>query len=501
MLVTLAFHQGDIEKAINLLVWILELERKQHDVHRCLLVGDHGMPVEQWDRIKAAAYQAFGTVFTTDLTNPETRGWPFGPNAMFAAGAAYNRLNIREDFLWLEPDAIPLKRGWLDALQKEYKEFKQPFMGAIHTKPWRHMTGCGIYPWELYKYNPQMLMANETPFDVIDPQQTIFQMHQTKQIQHVWSWEGDKLNSKAPTFPTKASTSVISPDAVMFHRCKDHTLIDRLRGRPSNSPIYIHGDTIIVQLGRYGDILNILPVCKRISEQYGKPTLMVAKQFSDLLDAVPYVHKYVYDGNFGDVEKAVELAQSKFQLVVTSQVWGHSYRVPHLCESYNMESWRMAGFLPHWADADMVLELDVPNRVNISLRPSICVCLSSGFSSPFKQWLGVQESITRQFSGEFDIVDLAQMHCDRIYDLLRWMRSARIIITSDTAILHLASACKTPVIALVNDDPWLGSTPRCNCILRLRYADVLGRLGEINELIKKHSGFVGGVKKMIGVMA
>lgn len=500
VLVVVAYHNHDIERALDLLRWMLELNGGQEKRHRLLTVADFDVSLENEDRVKAAGYAAFGTQFNTRLVNPERRGWPCGPNAMFTCASAFNRMHIKETWFWCEPDCIPLKRGWIDALQAEYDREKKPYLGFIHGKPWRHMTGCGVYPWEIYKYNPQSLMANTQPWDVIDPQQTIAHCHETKLIHHVWSFQGDQKNSAAPTFPSRASMGVISPDAVLFHRCKDGTLIERLRGKPTNTPIYLPGDTCIVQLGRYGDLLNILPVVKYIHDHYGKPSVMVAKQFADLFDGVNYAHKCVFDGGFGDVEAAVELAQKKFALVIVSQVWGHTWRVPHECESYNMESWRMAGFLDRWTDPAMKLELSVPIPLAMPSRPSIAVCLSSGHSSPFKEWASVQAHIQDGYSGAFDVVDLATMVCDRVYDLLKWIRSARVLITSDTATLHLAAACKTPVVALVNDAAWLATTPRCNCVLRLHYGEALSRIGEIDKVIEKYSGMAGGIRKMIGAL-
>lgn len=517
MLVVIPYHGKDLQRAIDLLCWMRELDGKQK-LHRALLVGDYGMATEEHDRVKAAAYDAFGTAFDCTMQNAELRGWPFGPNAMFQTACAYNRKHIKEDFFWCEPDCIPLKKGWLDLLQAEYKQAGMPFMGYLHNKPWLHITGCAVYPWNLYEINAQILMANATPWDCVTPEVTRSQAHVTRLIQHVWSFKGDKLDSPPATFPDRASLAQINEGAVVFHRNKDGTLIERLSGKASNAAIYLPGDVCVVQLGRYGDLLNILPVVKYIHDHYRKPTVMVARQFQELFDAVPYAHRYVFEGDFSEVERAVELARVKFELVVCTQVWGRTWRVDRTwgqgkggkgdgetgrqsewegrqSASYNQESWRMAGFGNRWTDPELKLVLEVPGTITLQTRPTICVCLSSGHSSPFKEWPGVQEHLQRQYGGAYDIVDLAEMRCDRVYDLLKWIRNARLLITSDTATLHLAAACATPVVALVNDDAWLASEPRCRCVLRLPYRDALGRIEEIDRAIDRHAGIAGGLRR------
>lgn len=495
MLVIIAYHAGDLERAINLICWMRELDG-EHKVHRILTVADYDITVEQEDRVKAAAYDAFEGAFNCRASRPEKRGWPWAPNLMFQTACGYNRKNIKEDFFWCESDCIPVKKGWLDQIQKEYKAIGKPFMGYFHSKPWMHLTGCAVYPWNIVDYNSQILMANETPWDCVNPMPTLRLAHNTKLIQHVWSYKGDKLDSPAPTFQDRASLGQINDDAVVFHRNKDGTLIDRLRGVPTNTPVVLQGDVCLLQLGRYGDIMNILPVAKRIAQSYGKPpAMMVARKFADILDGVSYVHRVIFDGEFSEVEAAQIEAEKKFQLVITSQVWGTTWQVPHECQSYNMESWRCAGFLPQWGERDKLVfdRADVPTK--ISPRPMLCLCLSSGHSSPFKEWKPVQEHIVEKYADRFEILDLADMHCDRVYDLLRWIRGARLLITSDTSPLHLAAACSTPVVALVNDDPWLASTPRCNAVLKMPYRDVLGRLEEIDSVIEKHAGIGGAVRK------
>ena len=58
-----------------------------------------------------------------------------------------------------------------------------------------------------------------------------------------------------------------------------------------------------------------------------------------------------------------------------------------------------------------------------------------------------------------------------------------MLITSDTATLHLAAASSIPVISLVNDIDWLGSAPRCNCVFRVKDAQALESMAIINALI------------------
>jgi len=100
----------------------------------------------------------------------------------------------------------------------------------------------------------------------------------------------------------------------------------------------------IIELGRYGDIINILPVCRHIAEAYEKPHLMVSREFASVLDGVSYVVPEIVDWPNDCLQQAMTLAKKKFPIVLRAQIWGKGHIQEHECASYNKESWKILGF-------------------------------------------------------------------------------------------------------------------------------------------------------------
>ncbi len=72
----------------------------------------------------------------------------------------------------------------------------------------------------------------------------------------------------------------------------------------------------VVQLGRYGNIINILPLLRHIHAHHGTPVLMVSRQFSDLLEGVSYVQTWAVDLDYREILQAVRLAEDRYARVM-----------------------------------------------------------------------------------------------------------------------------------------------------------------------------------------
>ena len=251
-------------------------------------------------------------------------------------------------------------------------------------------------------------------------------------------------------------------------------------------------DVCVVELGRYGDIINILPILQHINNEYGKPTLMVSREFADLLDGVSYVTPHVVSLRNDELAQAVAIARKQYKHVLCAQIWGGpAYLQERLCPSYNMESWRMCGFLNRFDDdrwRPLFDKRDEEREQTIVMklkdeRPMVMVNLNS-VSSPFPYGASLSAEIYRRFGKLFNIVDISKLKLHRIYDLLGLMNFADCLVTVDSAPLHLAAASPVPVVALVNDHPWLGTSPRCwNCYVfsyaNFSHGNVLNKIGEM----------------------
>ena len=199
----------------------------QHVIHRCILLAPRGMPESQIQLVKAEAHISFSNVRSLQTTRLEERPWPIAPNAMFRCFLRWALKSQEKYFWWNEPDCIPLKSKWLDLLEEEYIKSGKPFMGSIVDKPCRHLTGCAIYPFDASRYNPALEVGPENiAWDCIEPLKTIPHAHHTELFHHQWfGFDGTGVS----TFQTVSELEKISRKAVVFHRNKDHTLIDRMR--------------------------------------------------------------------------------------------------------------------------------------------------------------------------------------------------------------------------------------------------------------------------------
>ena len=74
----------------------------------------------------------------------------------------------------------------------------------------------------------------------------------------------------------------------------------------------------VVELGRYGDIINILPACKHIAENYQPPHLMVSHaEFARMSsDGVSYVIPEIVDISYDKLVSGMAMAKKKFPIVL-----------------------------------------------------------------------------------------------------------------------------------------------------------------------------------------
>jgi len=260
MNVVIPFHNGDANLAIDLVKWIGQLGGIGDG--SLFLICDSGTKPEHIESVKEASFPLKGIV---NSNWPAVSGWPQGSNSLFRMALSVVEGSARKSWLWLEPDAIPLKRGWMDAIRKEYeslptrvgmvrgtwetdtsaKSSPHPsgdhprYMGNVYVcnnprLPNRLMSGIGVYPADALK---EMIYFTKTSqaWDVEAARFLVSQCHNTKLIHHFWGIMG-----MAPTFaekrtdtspPNTFTLDSIHKDAVIFHRNKDGTLLNLLKSK------------------------------------------------------------------------------------------------------------------------------------------------------------------------------------------------------------------------------------------------------------------------------
>lgn len=216
------FHQGDYGRFVDLMGWMQELERGQIQ-GRAVLVAPCSM-----DRamLSAAAARCPFTVVEyiwTPFDLPR-EGWPTGTCWSFLTAAEYCRRE-RLDFWLNEPDCIPLKPGWFDAIRAEYRACGRPYMGFIEpaTNDYpRHLTGNAAYHHGVFHHFRADKLG--TAWDIAMADVLTPLAHATP----LFHQEFGPLD-RPPTFHTVDDLRRIPKEAMVFHRNKDGSLIRVLR--------------------------------------------------------------------------------------------------------------------------------------------------------------------------------------------------------------------------------------------------------------------------------
>jgi len=127
-----------------------------------------------------------------------------------------------EAFFWLEPDSIPLKAGWLDLLEEEYRGSGKEFMLSYDKNPpFDLIGGIGIYgpstrwliPRDIDRWGWDTWMAYHIPHAI----------YWSQRIQHSYGNYDAEGIADPHRFPRDAG--IIRHDSLIFHRDKYQDII------------------------------------------------------------------------------------------------------------------------------------------------------------------------------------------------------------------------------------------------------------------------------------
>jgi hypothetical protein len=255
--------------------------------------------------------------------------------------------------------------------------------------------------------------------------------------------------------------------------------------------------------------MNILPLLYQDFLKTGeKSSLMVAGEFSPLLEGVSYVTPIVHPGPHYEIDIAAAKAREIAPAAIVTQVNGPPIAVKQQTyekagqdrartTSFQKESWKVAGRLGQW-DECLPLVFDqrdkareqklmdscgvIPKRRG-EKKPLILLALNSN-SSPFPYIELLRFVLDKAFGVEYRLLDLPK--AERLYDLLALYERAALLVAVDSAPLHLAWACRPlPVFAMAQDRPtlWHGASWRPNHLWYCRYHDWPKRAVEMMDAI------------------
>lgn len=234
MLVVLSLCHRDSALALSNAEWIASLGGSAE--HKWIvacnqIAGNTDIPQRIVDALKAKYAQVELLVHYDE----EERPWPRAQNHAFQRSAQYVANKYDCPWLWLECDAIPLKDGWLDALEAEYIRCGQKFMGMLvnvttvqgQSIP-THMSGVAIYPGNLPGHSVNIMRCGGIAFDMAGAEEVLPQAYFTNLIQHKY---------QAPSITRDEEFNAWVPkEAVLFHQQKTPQLIEYLRAKRDGKP-------------------------------------------------------------------------------------------------------------------------------------------------------------------------------------------------------------------------------------------------------------------------
>ncbi len=200
--------------------------------HEALLSYDQTTIRGSVSRLVAKASNCFSTVHQTNYrvpkgtAFPQTAAWHHAARVMEGMGRPW---------LWLEADCVPLKPNWIKALQDEYDYCGKPFCGPIVHGP-DHCNGTAIYPANTPQLLPRTMSHTNNAFDVECRDEMGPNCFDSILWELAWGVTRGRLDPlsgvEMPSFP-KGSPLLkqIKRHAVIYHRDKTGTLIERLRGQ------------------------------------------------------------------------------------------------------------------------------------------------------------------------------------------------------------------------------------------------------------------------------
>jgi len=157
MLLVLATCAKDVGLSISALKWAIKLDTRIPFVG--VLHAETDTPLDELQRL-ASAYFERVIVHRIDKYTGDPR-WPRPQNYAWQSAARFMS-SLQDVWLWWEPDLVPLRAGWAQELDAEYKRAGRPFMGRVSE---RGLAGCALYPPDVSRHSTAPLLCRTAPFD------------------------------------------------------------------------------------------------------------------------------------------------------------------------------------------------------------------------------------------------------------------------------------------------------------------------------------------------
>lgn len=232
-------------------------------------------------------------------------------------------------------------------------------------------------------------------------------------------------------------------------------------------------DLGIAVLGRFGDIINVLPIAKKYADYGQKIAWAVLPEYANIFDGISYVTPIVVKTRLANVAQGIRELKKLCVNVQSWQMYGNPAVGRRTTSSFALEMWRMAGAAAEFESLPLVFDKRNTEREQqlvarvLQKNQKPLLFSGKGTSSPFPHTVKCFAAI-KEVAKKYDceVVDISNVSAHRIYDMLGVFEASRGIVVIDSAYLHLTYASKTPTFALTSEGPekdrssWYGAQAR-----------------------------------------
>ncbi len=225
MLVVIPVCEKDYGLAVRNLEHCITLDGKVD--FRALIAHENGFDATSIVELAGRYFVAVDTFSYDKWTGEKT--WPILQNHTWQSVARFIESKYKVAWFWWEQDAIPLKPGWLSTIQNAHIQGGQLVSGPVaNLNGMTYIAGVAIYPWNTSHYYTNALLVRKTAWDIAACTKDGM-LRRAHDLSSLISHTPDRVNT---TFETMDDVVRHIPEsAVLFHKCKDGSLLDVLQGK------------------------------------------------------------------------------------------------------------------------------------------------------------------------------------------------------------------------------------------------------------------------------
>lgn len=219
----------DVQQAIHHAKWLSTLGKWNH---KAVIAYDYSAHVLFLNQLSGLLNKCFEKVESFVYPAPPIPNYPQCANWCWQA-VAHQMARGTAPWLFLEADAVILKRDWITQLQREYDNCAKAFMGAV-VPGMGHINGTAVYPANAAMRMPRAMSCGDgQAFDMVAKDDMGEDRHDCGHLFfHTWSIVNENFcpvgGGRVPSAITPELAATIPKTAVAIHRIKDHSLIDLL---------------------------------------------------------------------------------------------------------------------------------------------------------------------------------------------------------------------------------------------------------------------------------